>query len=210
VAGTDGRPELLACDVERVGPEPVDVGIEHHALEMPLVEQSGHATPSVGRSRRRGPCSIDPMRVGESMVNFTYGPVDLIAVAFEDDRPDPTVLATLGELVDSGQVRILDLLIVHRDTDGELTFDDLDRDDPVNDPFAGVELIARGMVAIEDATALVADLAPSSSATVIAIELTWAMGLASSVASVGGVVLETVRITAPVVNAVLDTIQEPA
>ena len=51
---------------------------------------------------------------------------------------------------------------------------------------------------------------PTSAATVIAIELTWAMGLASRVASVGGVVLETVRIPAPVVNAVLDTIQEHA
>jgi len=144
------------------------------------------------------------------MVNFTYGPVDLIAASFEDDRPDPTVLAALAELVDAGQIRILDLLIVHRGAEGELTFTDLDRDDPRNEPFADVELLAQGIVAVEDASALVADLAPSSSATVIAIELTWAVGLASRVASAGGVVLETVRITAPVVNAVLDTIQEPA
>jgi hypothetical protein len=142
------------------------------------------------------------------MVNFTYGPVDLIAAAFDDDRPDPTVLAALAELVDAGQVRILDLLLVHRDAEGELTFADLDRDDPINEPFASVELLAQGIISTEDAAKMVADLAPSSSATVVAIELTWATGLASRLASVGGVVLETERIPAPVVNAVLDTIQE--
>lgn len=144
------------------------------------------------------------------MVNFAYGPVDLIAAAFDSDRPDPTVLSELAELVEAGQIRILDMLFVHRGEDGTLTFDDLDRDDPLNEPFADVDLLAQGAIAQEDAAMLVADLAPSSSATVIAIELTWATKLASRVASVGGVVLESVRIPAPVVNAVLDTIQDSA
>jgi hypothetical protein len=140
------------------------------------------------------------------MADFTYGPVDLIAASFEGDLPDPSVLAVLGELVDAGQLRVLDLLVVRRDEDGELSFDDLDLTAP---PFAGsasIELVAPGLVAAEDAAALVDDLAPGSAATVVALELTWATRLASQLAAVGGVTLETVRIPAPVVNAVLEAV----
>ncbi len=140
------------------------------------------------------------------MVNFTYGPVDLIAAAFDSDMPDPIVLAELATLVDAGQVRVLDILVAHRGADGMLEIDDLDLSAPGNEAIAHVELLAPGVVAADDVEALVAELAPGSSATVAAIELTWAKQFASTLASVGGVVLETVRIPAPVVNAVLDTV----
>lgn len=44
------------------------------------------------------------------MVNFRYGPVDLIAAAFDGDVPDPSVLAVIADLVDAGQIRVLDPL----------------------------------------------------------------------------------------------------
>jgi hypothetical protein len=140
------------------------------------------------------------------MPDFTYGPVDLIATAFEDDLPDPSVLAVLADLVDAGQVRVLDLLIVRRDADGGLSFDDLDLTAPAYLDAASIDLLAQGLIANDDAAALVEDLAPEESATVVALELTWATRLASQLAQVGGVTLETVRVRAPVVNAVLEAV----
>ncbi|MCB0877375.1 MAG: hypothetical protein KDC46_00135 [Thermoleophilia bacterium] len=145
-------------------------------------------------------------RVVGGMAEFTYGPVDLVSAAFDGDRPDPDVLAALAELVESGQVRVLDLLVVQRDDDGDLSFSDLDTSDPAYVAFASVELLAQGVVTLEDAAGLVTDLAPSSGAVVVALELTWATALANRLAATGGVVLETVRIPAPVVNAVMDTV----
>lgn len=141
------------------------------------------------------------------MVDFRYGPVDLIAAAFDGDLPDPSVLAALAELVDAGQVRVLDMLLVRRDGDGALHFSELDMDDPAYAEFSRVEIHAEGLIANEDAAALVDELGPHCSATVVALELTWATALANRLASVGGVVIETQRIPAPVVNAVLDTVQ---
>ena len=141
------------------------------------------------------------------MPDFTYGPVDLIVAAFDGDAPAPSVLAALAEQVDAGLVRLLDMLIVRRDDDGELTFEDIGTGGDLHPDFAGVELVASGLVSNEDAEALASDLMPGGSAAVVALELTWAIQLASRLAESGGVVLETMRIPAPVVNAVLETAQ---
>ena len=143
------------------------------------------------------------------MAEFTYGPVDLVAAALEGDRIAPDVLAALAELVDSGQVRVLDMLLVHRDQQGGLRYDDLDTADSAADAgLADIEQLAPGLVTQEDAASLVPDLAPGATAVVVALELSWATTLASRLAASGGVVLETVRIPAPVVNAVMDTVQD--
>ena len=117
------------------------------------------------------------------------------------------MLAALAEQVDAGLVRLLDMLIVRRDDDGQLTFEDIGTGADLHPDFAGVELVASGLVSNEDAEALASDLMPGGSAAVVALELTWAIQLASRLAESGGVVLETMRIPAPVVNAVLETAQ---
>ncbi len=136
------------------------------------------------------------------MAEFEYGPVDLYLVGFEGDRPDPGTLDAIGELIEGGEIRLLDFLVISHEEDGSVLVTDFEE---VRDEygFGTGDLEASGLVGDEDVEDL-ADLIPlGTSAALLAIELVWAKQLASRFAASGGVVLQTERIPAPVVNAVL-------
>ena len=86
------------------------------------------------------------------MADFEYGPVDLYLVGFEGDRPSPGVLEAIGELIEGGEIRLLDFLVISRHEDGAVFVTEFD---DVSDEygFGTVELEAVGLVADEDATA---------------------------------------------------------
>lgn len=136
------------------------------------------------------------------MTEFEYGPVELYVVGFAGDRPDDATLEAIGELIEGGEIRLLDLLVVSRHEDGGVFVTEFD---DVSDEygFGTVELEAVGLVADDDAKELAQGIPPGTSGAILAIELLWAKRLASRFAASGGVVLQTERIPAPVVNAAL-------
>ena len=84
------------------------------------------------------------------MADFEYGPVDLYLVGFEGDRPGPGVLEAIGELIEGGEIRLLDFLVISRHDDGAVfvtEFEDVSEEYG----FGTVELEAVGLVADEDA-----------------------------------------------------------
>jgi hypothetical protein len=141
------------------------------------------------------------------MTEFEYGPVDLYLVGFEGDRPGPGVLEAIAELIEGGEIRLLDLLIISRSNDGEVSVVEFD---DVSDEygFGTVELEAVGLVADDDALELAQGIPPGMSGALLAVELLWAKRLASRFAESGGMVLQTERIPAPVVNAALAEAEE--
>ena len=116
--------------------------------------------------------------------------------------PDDGTLDAIRELVEGGEIRLIDLLVISREDDGSVLITDYDE---VSDEygFADVELAAIGLVADEDAQEFAQGIPPGTSGALLAIELLWAKDLASKFAASGGIVLQTERIPAPVVNAVL-------
>ena len=136
------------------------------------------------------------------MADFEYGPVDLYLVGFEGDGPDPGTLEAIGELIEGGEIRLLDFLVISRAEDGAVTVTEFE---DVSDEygFGTVELEAIGLVADEDAQELAQGIPPGTSGALLAVELLWAKRLASKFAASGGIVLQTERIPAPVVNAAL-------
>jgi uncharacterized membrane protein len=144
---------------------------------------------------------------GEIMADFEYGPVDLYLVGFEGDQPGPGVLEAIGELIEGGEIRLLDFLVISRHDDGAVFVTEFaDVSDEYG--FGTVELEAVGLVADEDAKELAEGIPPGSSGALLAIELLWAKRLASRFAESGGIVLQTERIPAPVVNAALAEAEE--
>ena len=141
------------------------------------------------------------------MADFEYGPVDLYLVGFEGDRPDPGTLEAIGELIGGGEIRLLDFLVISRAEDGAVSVTEFE---DVSDEygFGTVELEAIGLVADEDAQELALGIPPGTSGALLAIELLWAKRLASKFAASGGIVLQTERIPAPVVNAALAEAEE--
>ncbi len=136
------------------------------------------------------------------MTEFEYGPVELYLVGFAGDRPDPGTLEAIGELIEGGEIRLLDLLVISRHEDGAVFVTEWE-DVSEEYGFGTVELEAIGLVADEDAKELAEGIPPGTSGALLAVELLWAKRLASRFAESGGVVLQTERIPAPVVNAVL-------
>lgn len=141
------------------------------------------------------------------MADFEYGPVELYLVGFEGDRPDDATLAAIGELIEGGEIRLIDLLVISRGEDGTVSFTDWE-DVSEEYGFGTVELEVVGLVADEDVQELAQGIPPGTSGALLAIELLWAKRLASKFAASGGVVLQTERIPAPVVNAVLAQAEE--
>lgn len=141
------------------------------------------------------------------MADFEYGPVELYLVGFEGDRPDDGTLQAIGELIEGGEIRLIDLLVISRAEDGTVSITDWE-DVSEEFGFGTVALEAVGLVADEDVQELAQVLPLGTSGAVLAIELLWAKHLASQFAASGGVVLQTERIPAAVVNAVLVEAEE--
>ena len=136
------------------------------------------------------------------MTEFEYGPVDLYLVGFEGDRPSPGTLEAIAELIEGGEIRLLDLLVISRHEDGGVFVTEWE-DVSEEYGFGTTALEAVGLVADEDAKELAEGIPPGTSGAVLAVELLWAKRLASRFAESGGVVLQTERIPASVVNAAM-------
>jgi hypothetical protein len=141
------------------------------------------------------------------MPEFTYGPVELILVGFEGERPGPEIVEAFQDVIDAGTVRLLDLLFVTKSADGGITVLELDEaGDEIG--FGDLVLEATGLASVDDVEELAAEIPAGSSAALLVVELLWAKNLASKLAAGHGAVISNERIPAPVVNEVLALISE--
>jgi len=136
------------------------------------------------------------------MPDFEYGPVEILVVGFPGERPDAATFEAIGDLVEAGDIRLLDAVIVSKSEAGDLDIVEIeDLGDEID--VTEIELEANGLVGEEDANDLSDAIPPGTSAALLAIELVWAKRLASRFAESGGVLLQSERIPAPVVNAII-------
>jgi len=136
------------------------------------------------------------------MPDFEYGPVEILVVGFPGERPDAATFEAIGDLVEAGDIRLLDAVIVSKSEGGDLDIVEIeDLGDEID--VTEIELEANGLVGEEDANDLSDAIPPGTSAALLAIELVWAKRLASRFAESGGVLLQSERIPAPVVNAII-------
>jgi hypothetical protein len=135
------------------------------------------------------------------MTDLEFGPVELVLAAFEGDRPKAGVLDAILDLADAGTVRLLDLVYVTRSDDGEIDWVELDE---AGIEIGEIDLAASGLASHEDLEELSGRLPLGTSALLLVVELTWARELASRLFEADGFVVDSVRIPAPVVNAVVE------
>lgn len=134
------------------------------------------------------------------------GPVDVVVIGYPADAPRTgEAIPLFVDLVDKGVVRVLDVLLVQKDAEGNvsgLEITDLDGDG-VDDlvVFAGART---GMLGDEDASTAGEALEPGEAAVMICFENTWAAPFATAVRRNGGRVLAFERVAA---QDVLDTLE---
>ena len=96
----------------------------------------------------------------------------------------------LKKLVDSGTIRIIDLVVLHKDGDGTVTTVELEGLDPDEAAlFSDLDGDVMGLLNEEDIAFAGAALAPGNSAAILVWEDLWVSGFARDVEDAGGQVV---------------------
>jgi hypothetical protein len=123
----------------------------------------------------------------------SIGPVEYIIVGFEGNNFNGRIVPELAALVESGQIRILDLVFISKDAEGDLVafeYDELDEfaglGDSTNDSM--------GLLNDEDIEMAAEVLEPNTSAAFLVFEDLWAAPFAAAVRDSGGMLIAGERI----------------
>ncbi|MGZ4709421.1 MAG: DUF6325 family protein [Acidimicrobiales bacterium] len=132
------------------------------------------------------------------------GPVDVVIIGFPGNKFTGRIAPALMELVDSGTIRVLDLLFVTKDANGVVTTVDVaDLDADTGPAYLDVTVHGAGALGAEDAEEVADDLEPNTSALLVAFENAWAAKFVDACREADAVVIDQIRIPADVVEAAL-------
>ena len=132
------------------------------------------------------------------------GPVDVVIIGFPGNNFTGRIAPALMDLVESGTIRVIDLLFVTKDAAGVTTTIEIGDLDPEAGPaFVDIEVSGAGALGPEDAEEVSEDLPLNSSALLVAFENVWAAEFATAVRAADGVLIDMIRIPHDVVEATI-------
>lgn len=132
--------------------------------------------------------------------------VSVVVVSIDSDRPRPAVLEALLRQVEAGVLRLIDFLIVRREPGG--TFDFAEVDGEMFD-LAGLGLGVAGLLSVDDARVLCANIDTGDNAVLILVEPTWVEQFSAELSARGADVLATHPISSSHANAVWRSARRP-
>ena len=136
------------------------------------------------------------------------GPIDWIVVEFPGSRFNGEIAPALADLVDRDLIRVLDLLVLKKDSEGTLEAYELaDLDDTELGELRSHEAELAMLLSEDDVNALAAAIEPGSSAAVLVWENKWAAPFGAAVRHSGGQLVASGRIP---VQALLAAIEADA
>src|SRR3974390_899799 len=118
---------------------------------------------------------------------MTVGPVSYTVVAFPGNKFNGNVAPEIAKLVSDGTVRILDLVFVFKDQNGDTVSMEFDQLDELL-AFGDLEGEVGGLIKEEDLAHVAEQLPPGNSALAVVWEDVWARPLVEAVVGSGGVV----------------------
>jgi hypothetical protein len=123
------------------------------------------------------------------------GPIDYLVVEFPAGEANfnGEMAAELVALANAGTIRLLDLLVVHKDDDGALEAFEVDDLDEI-DELRALETHVAEILAADDVAHLAEAMEPGSTAGVLVWENSWAGPFASAARRSGGQLIATGRI----------------
>jgi len=135
------------------------------------------------------------------------GPVEYLVVYFEGNRFRGEIVPALNELVGSGLIRVIDLAVLSKDRNGDITiFESSELAPDVAVPLESLECELSGMLAEDDLLMVAAELEPNTTAAAMLFENIWAARFAQAVRNAGGEVLLNARIPHDVVEEVREAL----
>ena len=133
------------------------------------------------------------------------GPVDYLVVEFPEGESNfnGEMAAALAALVDTGTIRLLDLLIIQKNADGSIEAMEIDDLEGV-DELRALETEIAEILAEEDVAHLAAAMEPGSVAGVLVWENAWAAPFASAARRAGGQLIANGRIPIQAIAASIE------
>jgi hypothetical protein len=138
---------------------------------------------------------------------MAMGPVSYTVIAFPGNKFNGNIAPEVGRLIANGTVKILDLVFVGKDDDGNtlsLEFYQLDE----LAQFSEIDGEVGGLLAPEDLEFVAAGLPENNSALVILWEDAWARPFVEAVEESGGVVIESARIPRDLIESSMAELAE--
>ena len=139
------------------------------------------------------------------------GPVDYLVVEFPAGASNFTgeMAKELLALVDSGTIRVIDILILTKNEDGSVDAMELSDIEDLG-PLQAVEAELAELLAADDVEHLAAAMEPGSTAGVLIWENLWAAPFASAVRHSGGQLIANGRIPIQAIIASIEADEVPA
>jgi Family of unknown function (DUF6325) len=123
----------------------------------------------------------------QEVAHMTLGPLEYTVVGFQGNNFTGRIADELGRVVDNGTIRVVDLVFVMKDVDGEAAVVELDAtDDGSFKSFAPLLDGLMGLLTPEDIAAIAESLPANTSALIILFEHRWAERLKDAMADAGG------------------------
>ena len=120
------------------------------------------------------------------------GPVDYVVVEWVDKQPTGEAIPHLVDLVERGLIRILDLALIRKDTDG--TVSEIEYTDLGDGDFAILEGVSSGLLGEDDHREAAEALRHGAFAAIIVYENRWAAPFAAAVRRSGAELVASGRI----------------
>jgi hypothetical protein len=132
------------------------------------------------------------------------GPIELLEIRFPGNQFRGEIAAALKELVETGTIRIIDILFLTKDQQGTVTMLEINQlDDDDYNAFDPVVSEVTGLLSEDDVRRIASGLEYESSVGVMLFENVWATRFASAVANARGEVLLNERIPRAVIDEVV-------
>jgi len=118
---------------------------------------------------------------------MTLGPLEYTVIGFAEGRFDGSIAREIGKVVDAGIIRLVDVVLLTKDADGEGAALEVDaKDDPLFAGFAPLLAHRMALLTPEDLETILDTIPPQTSALALLFEHRWAEDLKDAVGDAGG------------------------
>lgn len=136
---------------------------------------------------------------------MTYGPVDFLALEFKGNQFKGEILPALLDLVNNGTINLIDLVIVLKDQQGNVTMRELQQSDAATVKiFDPLKVEVTGMIKKEDLDMVAEKLENNATAAVMLFENLWAVKFKQAVLNANGRLVMFERIPQEVVAEAIE------
>ena len=136
------------------------------------------------------------------------GPLEYIVIGFAGNTFDGSIAREIERVVENGTIRLVDVVFVGKDADGDVIILELDnKDDPRFAPFAGLLGDRMALLTPEDLEQVAAELPANTSGMVMLFEHRWAERIKEAMAAAGGFLVGRSVIPPEVLAAVSDELE---